>query len=295
MEDLEDIALSADAELLGGGDAGTSRGGGGGGGVGGGGAGFVRFSRAGRRSPAPALAADDTAAAAADDTLSTPTRSFKLDSSGLGGFAAATPRVWLRTFGCAHNVADSETMAGVLKEAGFEVRVGDGADGGGHGDENETENESPSASADAWVVNSCTVKGPSQAAVEKLVAQAKARGKPIVVAGCVPQGEPRSKTLEGASLLGVRQLDRVADVVSEALKGNVVKLISAVRELPALDLPRVRRNAHVEIVPLSTGLVPPPPSFSPCFCLFCLLSSPPRRASLSTAAAAAAAAAAVLK
>lgn len=255
MEDLEDIARSADAELLGGGDAGTSRGSGGGGGVGGGGAGFVRFSRAGRRSPAPALAADDTAAAAADDTLSTPTRSFKLDSSGLGGFAAATPRVWLRTFGCAHNVADSETMAGVLKEAGFEVRVGDGADGGGHGhgDENETENESPSASADAWVVNSCTVKGPSQAAVEKLVAQAKARGKPIVVAGCVPQGEPRSKTLEGASLLGVRQLDRVADVVSEALKGNVVKLISAVRELPALDLPRVRRNAHVEIVPLSTG------------------------------------------
>lgn len=251
MEDLEDIARSADADLLGGGDAGTSRGGGGSSGAG---AGIVRFSRtASRQSPA-APAADD------NDALSTPTPppppSFKLDSSGLGGSVSTVPRVWLRTFGCAHNVADSETMAGVLKEAGFEVNVG--TDGGGdHGAENEngetSSSVSASASADAWVVNSCTVKGPSQAAVEKLVAQARAQGKPIVVAGCVPQGEPRSKTLEGASLLGVRQLDRVADVVSEALKGNTVRLTSVTRDLPALDLPRVRRNAHVEIVPLSTG------------------------------------------
>ena len=51
----------------------------------------------------------------------------------------------------------------------------------------------------------------------------------------------------------MRQLDRVAEVVSEALKGNVVKLTTVARSLPALDLPRVRRNAHVEIVPLSTG------------------------------------------
>lgn len=258
MEDLEDIARSvADVDRLPG-DAswGASS-------SSGSGAGIVRFSRSSSRrssAPPPSTAEDGaSAAAAAAAALSTPTPSpsFRLDSSGLGG-ASATPRVWLRTFGCAHNVADSETMAGVLKEAGFEVRVGGGGGSGGseHGAEGEkvAENSSSaSATADAWVVNSCTVKGPSQAAVEKLVAQAKAQGKPIVVAGCVPQGEPRSKTLESASLLGVRQLDRVADVVSEALKGNVVKLTSVTRSLPALDLPRVRRNAHVEIVPLSTG------------------------------------------
>jgi len=255
--DIEDFARDqAEVDLRGrGGVSGDS-----------GAAGVVRYSRESkRRSPASNSAAAADADADADEP-STKTRPhpFKLDSSGLGG-APAVPKVWLRTFGCAHNVADSETMAGVLKEAGFEVTVGERDDGGGGGKEEGSENgdgnadgksssSSPSsATADAWVVNSCTVKGPSQAAVEKLVAQAKARGVPVVVAGCVPQGEPKSKALEGASLLGVRQLDRVADVVSEALKGNIVKLTSVSRSLPALDLPRVRRNAHVEIVPLSTG------------------------------------------
>ena len=241
MEDLEDLARSSRDVDTAAGPSSSSRGVGSSGAA----AGIVRFSRR-------------SAAAAADNT-STPTpsssASFRLDSSGLGGSSTATPKIWLRTFGCAHNVADSETMAGVLKEAGFDVKVAEGGDGDekSFSSVSSSSSASSSAAADAWVINSCTVKGPSQAAVEKLVAQAKALGKPVVVAGCVPQGEPRSKTLEGASLLGVRQLDRVADVVSEALKGNVVSLTSVAREIPSLELPRVRRNAHVEIVPLSTG------------------------------------------
>lgn len=38
------------------------------------------------------------------------------------------------------------------------------------------------------LVNSCTVKDPSQAAFVNLVQQGRARGKSVVVAGCVPQG-----------------------------------------------------------------------------------------------------------
>ena len=42
-------------------------------------------------------------------------------------------------------------------------------------------------SAALWLINSCTVKGPSQDAMSSAIAAAKARRIPLVVAGCVPQ------------------------------------------------------------------------------------------------------------
>ena len=48
------------------------------------------------------------------------------------------------------------------------------------------------------------------------------------------------------------QIDRVVEVVEEALKGYKVKLL-AKKELPRLDLPKIRKNKLVEIIPLSTG------------------------------------------
>ena len=53
-------------------------------------------------------------------------------------------------------------------------------------------------------------------------------------------------------MIGVTQIDRVVEVVEEALKGHIVKLL-AKKELPLLDLPKIRKNQYVEIIPLSTG------------------------------------------
>ena len=77
-------------------------------------------------------------------------------------------------------------------------------------------------------------------------------GKPVIVSGCVPQGDRNLKGLEEVSVLGVTQIDRVVEVVEEALKGHKVKLL-AKKELPILDLPKIRKNRLVEIIPLSTG------------------------------------------
>lgn len=68
----------------------------------------------------------------------------------------------------------------------------------------------------------------------------------------MPQGDRNLKGLEDVSILGVTQIDRVVEVVEEALKGHKVKLL-AKKELPMLDLPKIRKNALVEIIPLSTG------------------------------------------
>lgn len=50
----------------------------------------------------------------------------------------------------------------------------------------------------------------------------QSRGKHVVVAGCVPQGMPRAGYLQGLSIVGVQQIDRIVEVVEETLKGFFV-------------------------------------------------------------------------
>lgn len=63
-----------------------------------------------------------------------------------------TQRVWFKTWGCAHNVSDSEYMMGQLAAYGYRL-VGD--------EERDA--------ADLWLLNSCTVKNPSQVRVSVCV------------------------------------------------------------------------------------------------------------------------------
>jgi len=83
------------------------------------------------------------------------------------------------------------------------------------------------------------VKNPSQSAMTTLISKCKNANKPLVVAGCVPQGSQGLKELEGISIIGVQQIDRVVEVVEETLKGHEVRLLSR-KTLPSLDLPKVQ-------------------------------------------------------
>ena len=141
--------------------------------------------------------------------------------------------VHVKTFGCSHNVSDSEFMSGQLQSYGY------------------TLSDDPAA-ADVWVVNTCTVKNPSQSAMNTVISKGKASGKKLVVAGCVPQGDQHAKELDNLSIVGITQIDRIVEVVERTLGGDNVRLLSK-KALPSLDLPKVRRNKHVEILPLSTG------------------------------------------
>ncbi|XP_015576425.1 threonylcarbamoyladenosine tRNA methylthiotransferase isoform X2 [Ricinus communis] len=105
---------------------------------------------------------------------------------------------------------------------------------------------------DLWLINTCTVKSPSQSAMDTIIAKGKSAKKPLVVAGCVPQGSRNLKELEGVSIVGVQQIDRVVEVVEETLKGHEVRLLTR-KTLPALDLPKVRKNKFVEILPINVG------------------------------------------
>lgn len=161
------------------------------------------------------------------------------DSGDETSFAPAkvpgTELVWIRTFGCSHNISDSEYMAGLLSQYGYTLL-----------DDNERD------LADLWLVNTCTVKAPSQSAMDNVISSGLRQGKKMVVAGCVPQGDKKAKSLEGLSVIGVSQIDRIVEAVSETLKGNRVHMLKK-KSLPRLDLPKIRKNRHIEIIPLSTG------------------------------------------
>ncbi|KAL1219895.1 CDK5RAP1-like protein [Cardamine amara subsp. amara] len=144
-----------------------------------------------------------------------------------------TQTIYIKTFGCSHNQSDSEYMAGQLTAFGYALT------------------EVPE-DADLWLINTCTVKSPSQSAMSTLITRGRSGKKPLVIAGCVPQGSRDLKELEGVSVVGVQQIDRVVEIVEETLKGHEVRLLTR-KTLPALDLPKVRRNNFIEILPINVG------------------------------------------
>jgi len=157
---------------------------------------------------------------------------------GAGGAGAEdsrrfVARVYLSTFGCSHNTSDSEYMAGLLADRGYELTP------------------TPEG-ADVWLVNSCTVKGPSESSARSLVTRAQAQKTPVIVSGCVPQGDRKNAFLDGVSVLGVEQIDRVVEAVEQTLAGNTVQLLKK-SGLPRLDLPKIRKNPRVEIIPINSG------------------------------------------
>ena len=127
----------------------------------------------------------------------------------------------IETFGCQMNVHDSERMAGLLEQAGFEA----------------TED---ARDADVVVINTCSVR---ERAEEKLYTRlgelremaAESGHKPIVaVAGCVAQQE-------GARIL--KRSARVTDV-------NVIIGTQAVRRLPMLvDQAAIERRPILDLDP----------------------------------------------
>ena len=67
------------------------------------------------------------------------------------------------------------------------------------------------------------------------------------------KADRKLKGLEDVSMIGVSQIENIVSVVEDTAKGNTVKMLGKAKALPRLDLPKVRKNRLVEIVPVSTG------------------------------------------
>ena len=167
-------------------------------------------------------------------------RSIEEDYNENQCFLPGKYSIYIRTWGCTHNSSDSEYMAGLLAQSGYQVI------------------ESPEK-ADLWILNSCTVKNPAEDHFRNEIKQAINSNKKLVVAGCVPQSDNKSAYLKLISIIGVQQIDKVVEVVEETLKGNVVRYLGVQKEGKRktggapLHMPKIRRNPLIEIIPINTG------------------------------------------
>ena len=171
-------------------------------------------------------------------------------------FIPGSQTVYVKTWGCTHNTSDGEYMAGLLAASGYKI-TGKGIELY-HGND-QSFIDSP-LDAGAWLLNSCTVKGPSEDGFKSAIKKGRDLNKVIVVSGCVPQGQKDLPELRDLSVVGVQQIDRVVEVVEETLKGHTVHLFRRQRAVngrrpagPSLDLPKIRRNPLIEIIPINSG------------------------------------------
>ena len=135
------------------------------------------------------------------------------EENKINNFIPEKITIYIKTWGCSHNMSDSEYMNGILSSSGYNVIT----------------NDNKRDIASLWILNSCTVKGPSEAHFLTLIRKAKLKNKYVIAAGCVPQGDKKINELNNISIIGVQQIDRIIEVVKETLKGNTVRLFASKR------------------------------------------------------------------
>ncbi|MBI1969426.1 tRNA (N(6)-L-threonylcarbamoyladenosine(37)-C(2))-methylthiotransferase [Candidatus Woesearchaeota archaeon] len=142
-------------------------------------------------------------------------------------------KVFIQTYGCSFNQFDSEAMAGILSYHAHEIV------------------QKPEE-ADVVIVNSCTVKNSAETKLFRDLR--KFKDKKVIVAGCVPQAEQRyiDQQLKDYSIVGTFQIRHIAHAVEETINNNRVVLLQHEKE-QRVNLPNIRRNSIVQIVPINDG------------------------------------------
>lgn len=165
-------------------------------------------------------------------------------------------KVYLETFGCQMNVADTERAATGLRKAGYDLATS-------------------AEAAEVVILNTCSVRERAERKVFRRISeirsQAKRAGrqKPLIgVMGCVAQ-------LEGASIfgnapavdlvIGTRATDRIPSLIERAQGGEASVLDLGEREAGEFwDVsPTERRSPYVALVPIIEGCNK--------FCSFCIV------------------------
>jgi MiaB-like tRNA modifying enzyme len=145
-------------------------------------------------------------------------------------------RVFLKSYGCSANQADSEVLLGCLTNAGYKS-VG-----------------SPTE-ADVVVINTCAVKGPTENRVVEALKRIP-KGKKLVVAGCLPltSFERLSQNVRFDGLVGPAFGKEIVSVVDRVMNGErVISLDFALQAKPSLLLPRLRSNYTISVIPTNYG------------------------------------------
>jgi|TARA_B100001964_G_scaffold2977_1_gene3335 MiaB-like tRNA modifying enzyme len=144
-------------------------------------------------------------------------------------------KVYMQTHGCSANFVDSEIMMGILAEEDFKL-VED------------------MEKADVIVLNICTVKGNNIALKEIRNFTEQFPKKKLIIAGCISKDiVPRIRKInQDASLINTHNINRIRDVIEEALQGNILEALTQEKIIKA-DLPKIKANKVIGIIPIASG------------------------------------------
>jgi MiaB-like tRNA modifying enzyme len=145
-----------------------------------------------------------------------------------------TPRIYIETYGCTSNQADSDIMRGLVKRY-FRLSDFEGCD--------------------IAIINSCGVIEHTERKILRRLAEIKGTGKRVILAGCLPRITRNNGACDG--MLTPDNLNFLPDVVKAILKGEKAEFKER-RNLDKSDLrclkERVREN-RIAIVSISEGCV----------------------------------------
>ncbi|MGD8566033.1 MAG: tRNA (N(6)-L-threonylcarbamoyladenosine(37)-C(2))-methylthiotransferase [Candidatus Bathyarchaeota archaeon] len=144
-------------------------------------------------------------------------------------------KVFIKSFGCSTNVADGEVLAGCLAKAGYDLT-----------ETNEL--------ADVIIYNTCAVKQPTEDRIIELLKNSPSHKK-LIVSGCLPlinfNRLQREVSFNGVT--GPAVGSKIVDVLKLVLRGKKVIMLEKSHYKPNLNLPRIRENPIVSIIPINYG------------------------------------------
>ncbi len=122
------------------------------------------------------------------------------------------------TLGCKVNQADTASMEGLFRRAGYEI-------------------VDFTAPADVYVVNTCVVTNEGQRKSRQIISRAVRRTPPalVVVTGCYPQAAPQeARALAGVDIIiGNQERGRIVELVEAALAHKHAAMLDNVRSMDA--------------------------------------------------------------
>ncbi|MDQ2920890.1 MAG: tRNA (N6-isopentenyl adenosine(37)-C2)-methylthiotransferase MiaB [Acidobacteriota bacterium] len=165
-------------------------------------------------------------------------------------------KVYIETFGCQMNVADTERAATGLRKAGYEMT-------------------SSAATADVVLFNTCSVRERAERKVLRRIGEVRKLSSPtthkrplIGVMGCVAQLDGQSifdKTPAVDLIIGTRATDRIPSLIERVQGGEAAVIdLDERQEGEVWDVsPAERRSPYVAFVPIIEGCNK--------FCSFCIV------------------------
>jgi len=145
--------------------------------------------------------------------------------------------IYIETFGCTFNQADSQIMAGLLQEDGNEL-VDDVED------------------AEVLILNTCYVKQPTeQKVVNRIMKLQEAYPeKKFIISGCMVEidQDKLEKIAPGASWVGPHKIISAPDMVKSVCAGKTVRL-TGFEDVNKVCLPKIRSNELINIIQICEG------------------------------------------